>query len=189
MCATAAADAYGSMSRRSLAFVELDATCGPHEDGPGRLVATPFRPTGFSLFRVQSERDAGHDGQPVSRCSVNPGNNWGDWSHSRFEVILCLVVITIQQIVETQIQFDPVMDLLRNASVKYCEPARYNRGILSIEPIVIDGSHPKRTAPAPPGRKCQRCVRDKVRRAIHVYSLLSPTVKRVGNFRESSVER
>ena len=111
--------------------------------------------------------------QRIARRGVNARDHRREGRDARFEVVLRLVVIAVGQVIEAEIQLDAAAELPGEAEIEDGVAGGDDRGIVAIEPVVIDGAHAERAAPAVPAGQRQGGVGDEVRRAIHIDAMIA----------------
>src|SRR5437899_527186 len=88
------------------------------------------------------------------KCSVTPamaasgnreshesGDRWRESCNTRFEVVLSFVIIVVQCVIETQVQFDRPVDSLCYSGVEHGETGRDDRRIVAVQAVMIDRAH------------------------------------------------
>lgn len=110
-------------------------------------------------------------------------------SHTGFKIVLGLIIIAIQQVIEAEVELGAPRDLICDAEVEDRMTRRHNSWIITVKPIMIDRAHAKGPAPAVPGRQGQSRVRDKMRSAIHVDTMIAAFEKRICDLDQTTIER
>src|SRR4051794_26426016 len=115
---------------------------------------------------------------------MNASQDWRVRCHAGLKIVLRLVIASVRQIVEAEIQFDATVYPFRDAEIEDRMPRGRYRGIVPVEAIMIDRAHPERAAePMPTGQR-DSGVRNKMRRAVHVHPVIATPEERIRDLRQ-----
>src|SRR5712692_3306210 len=141
------------------------------------------------LLSPKTKRNTHGRCERISWSPVNAGDTWSYRSNARIEVVLSLVIIAIGQVIECQTQLDSAANRPGKTQVKDRVTRRNNGRVLANQPVMVDRPHFDQPVPTMPRCEDQPGVRHKVRRAVHINTVIASSIKGVADFRQSAIQR
>src|SRR5262249_36480832 len=103
--------------------------------------------------------------------------------------VLSLVVELVRDIVDIEVQIEPMAERFRDRQIQHIKPRSPDRGIFAVKSIVSNVPVTQRTIEAVPTRQSQTSICDRVWRAIDVNPGRFTTIKRIRDLGNSPTER